>query len=42
MLNGKNIRTKGALKKLGPKLYGLFKIIKAKGNRAFKLEISSI
>jgi len=40
MLNGKNIRTKRPSKKLSPKLYGPFKIIAAKGQRAFKLEIS--
>jgi len=39
-LNGKNIRTKRPSKKLSPKLYGPFKIIAAKGQRAFKLEIS--
>jgi len=40
MLNGKNICMKRPLKKLIPKLYGLFKIIEAKGQRAFKVEIS--
>jgi len=40
MLNGKNICTKQPSKKLSPKLYGPFKIIEAKGQRAFKLEIS--
>jgi len=40
MLNGKKIRTKRLLKKSSPKLYGPFKIIKAKRQRAFKLEIS--
>jgi len=40
MLNGKNICTKRPSKKLSPKLYGPFKIIEAKGQRAFKLEIS--
>jgi hypothetical protein len=40
MLNGKNIRTKRPSKKLSPKLYGPFKIIEARGQRAFKLEIS--
>jgi len=40
MLNGKNIGTKQLSKKLSPKLYGPFKIIEAKGQRAFKLEIS--
>jgi len=40
MLNGKNIRTKQPSKKLSPKLYEPFKIIEAKGQCAFKLEIS--
>jgi len=40
MLNVKNIRTKPPSKKLSPKLYGPCKIIEAKGQRAFKLEIS--
>jgi len=40
MLNGKNIRTKRPSKILNPKLYGPFKIIEAKGQSAFKLEIS--
>jgi len=40
MLNGKNIRTKRPSKKLSPKLNGPFKIIEAKGQRAFKLKIS--
>jgi len=40
MLNGKNIRTKRPSKKLSPKLYRPFKIIEAKGQRAFKLAIS--
>jgi len=40
MLNGKNICTKRAWKKLSPKLYGTFKIMEKKGNRAYKLEIS--
>ena len=42
MLNGKNIRIKRPSKKLSPKLYGPFKIIEARGQRAFKLEISPI
>jgi len=40
MLNGKNIFTKRPSKKLSPKLYGPFKIMQAKGQHAFKLEIS--
>jgi len=40
MLNAKNIRTKRPSKKLSPKLYGPFKVLKKKGNRAYKLEIS--
>jgi len=40
MLNGKNICTKRPSKKSSPKLYGPFKIIVAKGQHAFKLEIS--
>jgi len=36
----KNIRTKRPSKKLSPKLYGPFKVLERKGNRAFKLEIS--
>jgi len=40
ILNGKNIRTKRPSKKLSPKLYGPFKIIEAKGQRACKHEIS--
>jgi len=40
MLNAKNIHTKRPSKKLSPKLYGLFKILEKRGNRAFKLELS--
>jgi len=40
MLNGKNIHTKRPTKKLSPKLYGPFKMTQAKGQQAFKLEIS--
>ena len=40
MLNAKNIRTKPPSKKLSPKLYGPFKVIERKGNRAYKLQIS--
>jgi len=39
MLNTKNIRAKRPSKKLCPKLYGPFKILEKRGNRAFKLEI---
>jgi len=40
MLNAKNIRTKRPSKKLGPKLYGTFKVLEKKGSRAYRLEIS--
>ena len=40
MLNAKNIRTKRPAKKLSPKLYGPFKVLEKRGNRAFKLGIS--
>ena len=40
MLNAKHIRTKRPSKKLSPKLYGPFKILEKRGERAFKLEIS--
>ena len=40
MLNAKNIWTKRPTKKLSPRLYGPFKVIERRGNRAFKLEIS--
>jgi len=39
MLNAKNVRAKRPLKKLSPKLYGLFKVLEKKGSRAYKLEI---
>jgi len=42
MLNRKNIHTKQPSKKLSPKLYEQFKIIEAKGQRTFKLEILPI
>jgi len=42
MLNGKNICTKRPSKKLSPKLYGPLKIIEARGQHAFKLEILPI
>ena len=40
MLNAKNIRTKRPTKKLSHRLYGLFKVLEKRGNRAFKLDIS--
>ena len=40
MLNAKNIRTKRPTKKLSPRLYGPFKVLENRGNRAFKLDIS--
>jgi len=40
MLNAKTIRTKRPYKKLSPKLYGPFNVLKKKGSRAYKLEIS--
>ena len=40
MLNAKNIWTKRPTKKLSQKLYGPFKVMEKRGNRAFKLEIS--
>ena len=40
ILNGKNIRTKRPAKKLNPKLYGPFKVLEKRENRAFKFEIS--
>ena len=40
MLNAKNIRTKRSTKKLSPRLYGRFKVLETRGNRAFKLDIS--
>ena len=39
MLKGKNIRTKRLTKKLSPGLYGQFKVLEKRGNRAFKLDI---
>ena len=35
MLNAKNVRTKRPTKKLSPQLYGPFKVIQKRGNRAF-------
>ena len=40
MLNGNNFRAKRPLRKLSPKLYRPFKIIEARGQRAFKLKYS--
>ena len=40
MLNAKNIRSKGPTKKLSPRLYGPFKFLEKRENRAFKLYIS--
>jgi len=40
MLHAKNVRAKRPLKKLSPKLHGLFKVLEKKGSRAHKLEIS--
>ena len=39
MLNAKNVRTKRLTRKLSPRLYGPSKVIKKRGNRAFKLDI---
>jgi len=39
MLNAKNIHTKRPLKKLSPKLYGLFKVLEKKGSWAYRWEI---
>ena len=38
--NARNIRTKRPTKKLSPRLYGPFKVLKKRGNRAFKVDIS--
>ena len=40
MLNARNIWTKPPTKKLSPQLYGQFKVLEKRGNRAFKLVIS--
>ena len=40
MPNAKNIRTRRPIKKLSPKLCGIFKVMEKRGNWAFKLEIS--
>ena len=42
MLNTKNIRTKRPTKKLTPRLYGPFKVLEKRGNRAYKLDIPSL
>jgi deoxyuridine 5'-triphosphate nucleotidohydrolase len=39
MLNAKNIRTKRPSKKLAPKLYGPFKILKRIGSHAYQLQL---
>src|ERR1700761_4895301 len=39
MLNAKNIRTKRPTKKLTPRLYGPFKVLEKRGNRAYILNI---
>ena len=39
ILNRKNVRTKRPTKKLSPRLYGPFKVIETRGNRAFKLDL---
>ena len=39
MLNAKNIRTKRPTKKLAPKLYGPFKILKKIGSHAYQLQL---
>ena len=40
MRNARNIRTKRPTKKLSPRLYGPFKVLEKRGNRAFTLDIS--
>jgi hypothetical protein len=39
MLNAKNIRTRRPAKKLAPKLYGPFQIIKKVGTKSYQLEL---
>jgi len=39
MLNPKNIKSKRVTRKFTPRLYGPFKVLEEKGNRAFKLDI---
>ena len=40
MLNANNIQTKRPTRKLSPRLYGPYKVLEKRGNRAFKLDIS--
>ena len=39
ILNTKNVKTKRPTKILSPRLYGPFKVIETRGNRAFKLDL---
>jgi len=39
MLNAKNMKRKRPTRKFTPRLYGPFKVLEKKGNRAFKLDI---
>jgi len=39
MLYAKNMKSKRATRKFTPRLYGPFKVLEKKGNRAFKLDI---
>jgi len=39
MLNAKKIKSKGPTRKFTPRLYGPFKVLEKKGNRALKLDI---
>jgi len=41
MLNAKNIQSKRPTRKFIPRLYGPFKVLEKKGNRAFKLDIKA-
>jgi len=38
-LNAKNIKSKRPTRKFTPRLYGPFKVLEKKGNRAFRLDI---